>query len=901
MPVFPNPLIPQRDEPPIIPNGADGFDVQLPPPPNGGIGPQGGVVDPRTGMPAPPLPGGPPGLDIEGAEDVIDQEFNQNLADALDDQDRYTIANDIIEWVDIDKESMKDWATKLADGLEVLGVTDVPAAKAAFKGAATVTYPLLAEAVVQFQARAIDEMFPPAGPVKAISVGNTGPSETLIQQAQDAQKQADEAQKALQPPAPPPGLPPPNPGMPPAGAPTSPAGAPSAPPLPQPGMPGPAPMGPPPPQAGPPPPPGMGMPPGMPMMPPPGPDPMALQQAQMTAQLADSLQQQIKTEMDKAQAVEEKRQRNEDYMNYHLTDEDEEYFDECDMMLFYLPLAGTAFKKVYYDETLGFPVSRFVKGEDMIVPYTATTLRNAPRYTHVYHMTHNDLLKQQYEGIFSEIEVPEPSSEDPQAGNLDNELIEAKDTAEGRQPQYDDKDYRHTIYECHCDYDLPGFEDEYGIKLPYVVTIDVESRQVLRVVRNWKRSDVKRRKRIWFVPYRYLPGLGFYGFGLLHFIGSLCIATSATVNTLLNSGALSSLQGGFKTKEGAPLKDGTLTVEPGVFKDVDISYDDLNKAFWVPPFKEPSKALVDMLQLLIETGRRFASITEAMTGEGDAKNAPVGSIVALIEQAGKVFSAIHKRSHKSARQEFKLLAELMFEHLPVEGYPYSVAGDRRMVFADDFDEEVDVLPVSDPNIFSATQRVAIAQAVIQVAAQAPDKVDVEKAIGRLFEAMRVPNWQELVIPPSQQQGPPPDPAMLKAQAEIEAKKAETAMKAQQNDQELQHKKDMATLEMQLKQREMEMKLKLAQEQHQIDLQMAQMKAQQAQEQATLQHHTKLQMLREQGAAQAQQAQQEMAQQEQLGQQELSQNQQMAEQDLANKQALAKQQQAAAAQRPEGQR
>jgi hypothetical protein len=740
-PSRPGLFVPQEDEQQPIPEGMDEMMVNVAPPP-ATLPPQGGVVDISTGMPVDDVP------EITGAEDILDQPvFGANLADQIEPSALLQIAEDIVRWVDTDRQAMADWRSKLGNGLEVLGVKELPASKAAFKGAAAVNFPLLAEAIVQFQARAIDELFPPSGPVKAVTMGNfEAPPELQEMAAQD---------------------------------------------------------------------------------------PMAQQQMQSLLMMG--------------KAVEAKRKRVEDYMNYHLTEEDEEYFDECDQMLFYLPLAGSAFMKVYRDEALGLNVSRFVRGEDLIVPYTATNLRNAPRYTHVYHMTHTDLRRLQVDGYFADVDVPEPSTEDP-GGTGRDDLTEATDDAEGRKPTYEDKDYRHTIYECHCELDLPGFEDE-KIKLPYVVSMDVESRQVLRVVRNWKPDDVRRRKRVWFAHRRYMPGLGFYGFGLLHFIGSVTTAASAAVNTLLNAGAFASMQGGFKTKEGAGIKGGTFTLEPGVYKEVDASYEDLQKAFWSPPFKEPSQALVEMLGLLIDTTRRFASTTEAMTGEGDAKNAPVGSIVALIEQAQKVFSAIHKRGHQAARKEFKMLAELHFEHLPVEGYPYHVAGDPRMVFADDFDKEVDVIPVSDPNIHSATQRVAVAEAVLQTAVQAPDRVNADKAIARFFEALRVPNYQELIVPPEQRPAMP-DPEAAKAEAEIAIKREELALKKETGRIELEQKKAEFALEMELKRAEMELKIQLAQQQHQVDMQLAQMKGQQMQQQSALDHEMKMKMLadKEQAAA-----------------------------------------------------
>jgi len=557
-------------------------------------------------------------VDLDGqAADTPEEsgDFDENLANLLSPGDRRALGEDLIKAVEEDEETRTEWKERIKEGLEIIGVKEIPMDTSAFEGSATVTHPAIAEAMVRFQANAMEELFPSEGPVKTKVIGKSN-----VEREEQAVRVSD-------------------------------------------------------------------------------------------------------------------------FMNYQLTEEDDEYFDSTDQMTMYLPFSGSAFKKVGYRQSLGVTQSRFVTAEDFIVPYDATSLKTCPRYTHKYTLTGNEINLGIDEGEF----IPDPQIDPDGApvGSLDddNEMRNESDTRVGQRA---DDDVTYKIYEVHVEmvfeeFDVPAGDDEHQVALPYIVTIEVDSGEVLAIRRCWKEGDPRRRKRVYFIHYKFLPGLGFYGWGYLHIIGSLGKAASGALRALLDGSATASLQGGFKSKESKVA--GEFVFTPGVWKDVDMTAEDLAKSFYTPPFKEPSPALFHTLELLVNGIQSFSSTTEAMTGAGDNKG-PVGTTLALIEQGSKVYSGIHKRMHKAARFEFKLIAQLNFEHMEGEEYPYDVTGGDRTVLVSDFDGRVDIIPVSDPNIYSNVQRVAQAQAVLELVMSDPElygKEERKQAHMEMYRAMRVPD------------------------------------------------------------------------------------------------------------------------------------------------------------------
>lgn len=564
-------------------------------------------------------------VDMDGRDPddrMLTDEHDQNLAELLDASERVAIGNDLIEAVRQDEESRKQWKKRLLDGLEIIGVDEIPSEHSAFDGSSTVTHPAIAEAMVRFQANAMEELFPAEGPVKTKVVGESTPER------------------------------------------------------------------------------------------------------------------------------EEQAIRVEDFLNYQLTESDDEYFDSTDQMTMYLPYSGSAFKKVRYDQTEGSTISRFVTAEDFIVPYDATSLKTAPRYTHKYTLTGNEISARMASGEFLSSDTLDPSGIGMMGSITDDTSKEMKDASDQLDAFRADDDVIYDIYEVHAEmvfdqFDKPEGDEDHQVALPYVLTIEVESGEILAIRRLWKEGDVKRRKRVHFIHYKFLPGLGFYGWGYLHIIGSLGKAASGALRALLDGSATASLQGGFKSKESKVA--GEFIFKPGVWKDVDMTAEDLAKSFYTPPFKEPSPALFHTLELLVNGIQNFSSTTEAMTGAGDNKG-PVGTTLALIEQGSKVYSGIHKRMHKAARFEFKLIAELNHEHMDEE-YPYDVVGGDRSVFRSDFDGRVDIIPVSDPNIYSNVQRVAQAQAVLELVTSDPDLYGPEarrQAHLQMHRALRTPDPESLL-------------------------------------------------------------------------------------------------------------------------------------------------------------
>ena len=391
-------------------------------------------------------------------------------------------------------------------------------------------------------------------------------------------------------------------------------------------------------------------------------------------------------------------------------------------------------KKIYFDNSLDRICSKFVPADQFVISYENTDLETAERYTQVMKLTTNEIKRRQVEGFYRDVPVTQN-----QGGQNSSDLVQSTiEKLEGMSTSMSDK--IHTILEIHADIDLG--EDESGLALPYIVTVDYESGQTLAIRRNWKEDDPLKRKRTYFIHYKYLPGLGFYGFGLIQMIGGLQHASTGALRALLDSAAFANLNGGFKAK-GARIEGGDITVSPGEWVDVEAYGDDLRKSFIPLPFKEPSPTLLQLLGVLTESGRRFASIADAMVGQS-AGSGPVGTTIALIEQGSKVFSAIHKRLHQAQGREFKLIYELNGEYLDDE-YPYDVIGERKTIRRKDFNDAVNVVPVSDPNIFSQAQRIALAQTGLQLAQQAPNIIDTKEAYRRFLQSLNIPDYQDLII------------------------------------------------------------------------------------------------------------------------------------------------------------
>ena len=442
------------------------------------------------------------------------------------------------------------------------------------------------------------------------------------------------------------------------------------------------------------------------------------------------------------------------FMNYQLMDVMKEYEPEFDQMLFYLPLAGSTFKKVYYDDLMGRAVSKFVTADDLVVPYSATSLEDAEAICHVLKMSGNDLRKQQVGGFYRDIELGKPYDEETELKKKEREL-------EGtRQSGYNKNNPIYTLIECHVNLDLDGFEDRgqdgtpTGIKIPYIVTIDNGTRKVLSIRRNYRLDDPKKNKIEYFVHFKFLPGLGFYGFGLIHMIGGLTRAATSALRQLLDAGTLSNLPSGFKQR-GIRVRDDAQSLQPGEWRDVDAPGGNLRDAFMNLPYKEPSQTLLQLMGICVDAGQRFASIADMQVGDGN-QQAAVGTTVALLERGSRVMSAIHKRLYASMKQEFVLLSDVFSTYLPPV-YPYDVVGAERQIKQTDFDDRIDILPVADPNIFSATQRVAIAQTELQLAQTNPQMHNLYQAYRDMYEALGVKNIDQVLPPP-----PPPqakNPAM----------------------------------------------------------------------------------------------------------------------------------------------
>jgi len=559
----------------------------------------------------------------EMGDNVVDlqqpPQFNENLADVLEEDVLQALGGELTSLYEEDKESRKDWYEAFSKGLDLLGIKQEERTQP-FQGASGVNHPILAEAVTQFQAQAYKELLPAGGPVQVQVVGNHDP--------------------------------------------------------------------------------------------------------QIVAQST----------------------RVKEFMNYQISHVMEEYDPEMDSLLFYLPLSGSAFKKVYFDTMLNRAVSEFVKAEDLVVSYSTTELSTSPRVTHVMTMTKNDLLKMQLNGTYSDIELMQPGLVTP------NEVQEKMEKLEGVQPSYAENNELYTILELHVDLNLTEIED-HGFACPYIVTICEDMNQILAIRRNWTEGDPLYNKTDYFVQYKFLPGLGFYGFGLIHMIGGLTKSVTSILRQLIDAGTLANLPAGFKAR-GMRIQGEDEPLQPGEFRDVDVAGATIKDSLLPLPYKEPSAVLAQLLSLLVDSGRRFASIADMQVGDIGSQQLPVGTTIAMLERGTKVMSAIHKRLHFAQKKEFRLLTKLYATYLPPE-YPYMTEQGQQVVMAQDFDERVDVLPVSDPNIFSMAQRVMIAQQQLQMAQAAPEIHNLQEAYRRMYEALEIKNPQSLFK--QQPQVPPRDP------------------------------------------------------------------------------------------------------------------------------------------------
>jgi hypothetical protein len=439
--------------------------------------------------------------------------------------------------------------------------------------------------------------------------------------------------------------------------------------------------------------------------------------------------------------LEKQAQRVQEYLNYQIMYNMEEYEPEFDQMLYFLGLAGSAFKKVYRDDMLARPVSKFVPAEDVLVPYSATDLKTAERVTHVIRMNKNELRKLQVSGFYLDMEITDSTAESA------DQIEEEYDKLEGRQPTHSDQPY--TLYECHCYLDLPEYPDtdangeETGIKLPYIVTVCVDTQDILSIRRNYRPDDPLKNKIPHFVQYKFTPGLGFYGFGLIHLLGNLSRTATANLRQLIDSGTLSNMPAGFKAR-GLRIADDENPVQPGEFRDVDVPGNDLRSSLMPLPYKEPSGTLFQLMGFVVQAAQRFIGTTDMGVGDG-RQEMPVGTTIALLERGSRIVSAVHKRLHASMRMELKLLSDLFAED-PAP-YPYQVEGEAQ-IKAQDFDRRVDILPVSDPNIFSMSQRVVLAQEQLKLAQAAPELHNLYESFRRMYEALGVNNIDQVLKAPA---------------------------------------------------------------------------------------------------------------------------------------------------------
>ena len=430
------------------------------------------------------------------------------------------------------------------------------------------------------------------------------------------------------------------------------------------------------------------------------------------------------------------------FMNYQVAEQMPEYFDEAERMLFHLPLLGSAVKKIYYDNSINRPVSEFVPIDQFYVSYYATDLRRADRYTHILYRSPIELAKQINSGMYRDMELPEPTLPKQSA------MSEKMDTVLGLTPSTE-HDPQYTLLEQHCYLEI----EDYDVACPYIVTIEEQSQKVLSIRRNWNEDDITKQKKMFFTHYRFVPGFGFYGLGLIHFLGNLTMSATAAMRSLIDAGQFANLQGGFKAK-GVKVVGDNDPIAPGEFKEVEATGMDLNKSIVMFPYKEPSGTLYNMMTYVAGAGQKFADTTEQIISEG-SNYGPVGTTMALLEASSKFFTAIHKRLHKSQKEEFKILARIDSESLP-QRYPYDVPGESSEIFRTDFDSKIDIIPVSDPNIPSSAHRLMMTQMAMQLAQTAPPGMfNMEELNRTLLNAANIPNLERIL--PSKPEPQPLDP------------------------------------------------------------------------------------------------------------------------------------------------
>ena len=575
----------------------------------------------------------PPEVIVEGEEEIEEapeDDFNNNLAEDMDERVLKRLGSELIDEFKKDKESRKEWEEAIEKGLDLLGVKYTEQTKP-FRGASGVTHPLLSESATAFQATAYKELIPSDGPVRTQIVGL------------------------------------------------------------------------------------------------------------------------------RSTATEQQSDRVKEYMNYLLMEKMEEYTTDMDQMLYYLPLQGSTFKKVYYDAFLNRPVSKFIPANDLVVPYYASDLKDAGRITHVMKSSENELNKKMAAGFYRNVELSQPEM---QTSSLDSKI----DQLEGIKNTY--SDYIYTVLEMHVELNLDEYDNfdkksqKGAIKIPYIVTIDEGSGEVLSIYRNYRIDDPTYSRIEYFVHYKFLPGLGFYGFGLIHTIGGLSRAATITLRQLIDAGTLKNLPAGFKSR-GLRVRDDDQPIQPGEFRDVDAPGGNIRDQFFNLPFSEPSGTLFQLLGFVVQAGQKFSAITEFDTG-ADAQNRAVGTTIALMERGSRVMSGVHKRCYYAMRVEFKILARICGEFLPPE-YPYDVYGGPREIKSADFDQRVDILPVADPNIMSMAQRVTLAQTQLQIAQSNPQIHNIHEAYRRVYQALGTKQIETLLNPPPQQPQPQ-DPAKENARA-----------------------------------------------------------------------------------------------------------------------------------------
>ena len=551
-----------------------------------------------------------PSNTMDKVADAADN-FYKNIAEEISDEVLQRMSNRLLDDYKKDRVSRKDWETSYTNNLDLLGLNQREMTRP-FRGSASVTHPLLSEAVTSFQAQAYKELLPSSGPVRTRVLGVE--DDAKVNQAQRVQ----------------------------------------------------------------------------------------------------------------------------DFMNYMITEEMEEYTPEFDQLLFYLALAGSAFKKVYYDEVMQRAVSKFIPAEDLVVPYYSTDLMDCERITHVIKMGENEILKKQEAGFYRDVEL-KPSSSGPT--DIEKKYQELEGITPGG-----DKQYSFSILEMHVDCNLEEFEmqnAEKQVKVPYIVTIDEGSGQILSIYRNYDIGDESAKRKEYFVHFKFLPGLGFYGFGLTHMIGGLSRTATQSLRQLLDAGTLSNLPAGFKSR-GIRIRDDDQPFQPGEFRDVDAPGGNIKDQFQILPFKEPSATLYQLMGFVVQAGQKFAAITNMDTGN-DMQNRAVGTTVSLLERGSRVMSAIHKRCYYSMRREFRLLSKVFGTYLPPI-YPYSVYGADQAVKQTDFDDRVDVIPVADPNIMSMAQRVTLANENLKIAMSNPMMHNLREAYRRVYEALGTQDIDQILKP-----------------------------------------------------------------------------------------------------------------------------------------------------------